>query len=52
MRRRLAFIEIYELEGELSSQKWTISLVIQGKFKIGAVPADGLGCLVLKTIFY
>jgi hypothetical protein len=35
----------------MSSQKWTVSLVKQGKFKVGVVPADGLGCLLLKTIF-
>jgi hypothetical protein len=28
-----------------------ISLVKQGKFKGGLVPADGLGRLLLKTIF-
>jgi hypothetical protein len=32
-------------------QKWTISLVKQGKFKIGIVPADVYGLLLLKTIF-
>jgi hypothetical protein len=35
----------------MSTQKWTISLVKQGKFKVGVVPADLLGCLLLKTIF-
>jgi hypothetical protein len=35
----------------MSSQKWTISLVKQGTFKVGVVPADGLGRLLLKTIF-
>jgi hypothetical protein len=35
----------------MSSQKWTISLVKQGKFKVGAVPADGLGHILLKTFF-
>jgi hypothetical protein len=34
----------------MSSQKWKISLVKQGKFKVGVVPADILGCLQLKTI--
>jgi hypothetical protein len=33
------------------SQKWTISLVKQGKFKVGVVPADKLGHLLLITIF-
>jgi hypothetical protein len=28
-----------------------ISLVKPGKFKIGVAPADGLGHLLLKTIF-
>jgi hypothetical protein len=32
-------------------QKWTISLVKQGEFKVGGIPADGLSCLLLKTIF-
>jgi hypothetical protein len=31
----------------MSSQKWTISLVKQGKFKVGVVPADGLDRLLL-----
>jgi hypothetical protein len=35
----------------MSSQKWTISLVKQGKSKVGVVPADGLGHLQLKTMF-
>jgi hypothetical protein len=35
----------------MSSQEWLISLVKQGKFKVGAVPADKLGRLILKTIF-
>jgi hypothetical protein len=34
------------------SQKWTISLVKQGKFKVGVVPADGLDLLLLKTFLY
>jgi hypothetical protein len=34
----------------MSSQKWTISLVKQGKSKVGVVPADRLGCLLLKII--
>jgi hypothetical protein len=34
-----------------TSHKLTISLVKQGKFKVGAVPVDGLGRLLLKTIF-
>jgi hypothetical protein len=33
------------------SQKWTIPLAKQGKFKAGVVPADGLGCLLLKLFF-
>jgi hypothetical protein len=32
-------------------QKWTISLVKQGKFKVGVVSGDRLGHLLLKTIF-
>jgi hypothetical protein len=36
----------------MTSQKWTISLVKQGKFKVGVVTADRLGRLLLKTIFY
>jgi hypothetical protein len=43
-------IEIKELEGECLIKKWMISLAKQGKFKVGVVPADGLGCLQLKTI--
>jgi hypothetical protein len=35
----------------MSGQKWMISLVKKGKFKVGVVPADGPGCLLLKTIF-
>jgi hypothetical protein len=31
-------------------QKWTISLVKQGKFKEGVVPADGLGCFFLYLL--
>jgi hypothetical protein len=36
----------------MSSQKWTISLLKQGKFKIGVVPADGPGCLLQKLFLY
>jgi hypothetical protein len=36
------------VEGECLSQKWTISHVKQGKFKVGVVPADGLGRLLIK----
>jgi hypothetical protein len=36
----------------MSTQKWMISFVKQGKFKVGVVPADGLGSLLLKTIFF
>jgi hypothetical protein len=36
----------------MSSQQWTISLIKQGKFKVGAVPADGLGRLLLKLFFF
>jgi hypothetical protein len=32
----------------MSSQKWTISLVKQGKFKVGVGPADRLGHILLK----
>jgi hypothetical protein len=32
----------------MSSQKWTISLVKQGKFNVSVVPAEGLGCLLQK----
>jgi hypothetical protein len=35
----------------MSSQKWTIFLVKQGKCKVGVVPADGLGRLLLKLFF-
>jgi hypothetical protein len=35
----------------MSSQKWTISFVTQGQFKVGVFPADRLGRLQLKTIF-
>jgi hypothetical protein len=35
----------------MSSQQWTISLIKQGKFKVGAVPADGLGRFLLKLFF-
>jgi hypothetical protein len=34
----------------MSSQKWTISLVKQGKFKRGVVPADGQGRLLLLFV--
>jgi hypothetical protein len=34
----------------ISSQKLTISIVKQGKFKIGVVPADGLGRLLLNFL--
>jgi hypothetical protein len=37
--------------GKMSSQNGTISLVKQGKFKVGVAPADGLGRLPLKNIF-
>jgi hypothetical protein len=34
-------IEISELEGEcLGSEKWTLSLLKQGKLKVGVVPAE------------
>jgi hypothetical protein len=33
---------------EISSQKWTISFVNQGKFKVGVVPADRQGCYLLE----
>jgi hypothetical protein len=36
----------------MSSQKGTISLAKRGKFKVGVVPADGLGRLLLKTVFW
>jgi hypothetical protein len=36
----------------MSCQKWTISLVKQGNFKVGVVPADRLGRLLLKTIIF
>jgi hypothetical protein len=35
----------------MTSQKWTNSLIKQGKFKVVVVPADGLGRLLLKTFF-
>jgi hypothetical protein len=35
----------------MSSQQWTIFLVKQGNFKVGVVPADGLGRLLLTAIF-
>jgi hypothetical protein len=35
----------------MSSLKWTVSLVKQGKFKEGVAPADRLGCLLLKSLF-
>jgi hypothetical protein len=42
-------IEIYKLElHRVFSQKLKISLAKQGKFKVGVVPADGLGRLLLK----
>jgi secreted trypsin-like serine protease len=43
-------IEIYELERECLL-KMDNSLVNQGKFNVGVVPADGLGYLQLKTNF-
>jgi hypothetical protein len=35
----------------MSSLKWTVSLVKQGKFKVGADPADVLGYLLLCNVF-
>jgi hypothetical protein len=35
----------------MSSQKWIISLVKPGMFKVGVVPADGLGRLLIKQFF-
>jgi hypothetical protein len=45
----VASIEIKELEGECLVKKWMISLVKQGKFKVGVVPADGLGHFTTKN---
>jgi hypothetical protein len=37
----------------MSSQKWTVSLVELGKFKVGVDPADGLGHLcTTKNIYF
>jgi uncharacterized Fe-S cluster-containing radical SAM superfamily protein len=44
-------IEIQELEGEGANKKQTIFFEKQGKFKVGVVPADRLGCLLLKICF-
>jgi hypothetical protein len=35
----------------MSGQKWTISLVKKGKLKVGVVPADRLGYLLLQLFF-
>jgi hypothetical protein len=34
--------------------KWKMDTLLQGKFKVGTVPADGLEVIyiVLKTIFF
>jgi hypothetical protein len=47
----LAYHRNLRTRRRMSSQKWKISLVKQGKIKVGVVPADGLGHLLLKTIF-
>jgi hypothetical protein len=44
LSRSLETIEILELEGYC--QKQTMPLKKQGKFKVGVVPADGLGHLL------
>jgi hypothetical protein len=36
----------------MSSQKWTISLVKQGKFKVGVFLADGPGHVLLKLFYF
>jgi hypothetical protein len=36
----------------MSSKKWTSSLVKQDKFKVGVVPAYGLGCLLLTPFYF
>jgi hypothetical protein len=40
---QVTHLEIRRTRKRISSQKWTLSLVKQGKFKVGAVPAEGLG---------
>jgi hypothetical protein len=39
------------VEGECINKKQAVFLVNQGKFKVGVVPADRLGCLLQKYIF-
>jgi hypothetical protein len=36
----------------MSTQKWMISLLKNGKFKVGKVPADGLGSLHTTKNFF
>jgi hypothetical protein len=44
-------IEILGLEGESMNEKWTINPCRQGKLHLGVIPADRLGCFLLKTFF-
>jgi hypothetical protein len=45
-------IEMFKTRRKISSKKWTVSLVKQGKFKVGVVSADRLGHLLLKLKKY
>jgi hypothetical protein len=49
--RAAAYIEILGLEGESMNEKWTINPCRQGKLNLGVIPADRLGCFLLKTFF-
>jgi hypothetical protein len=48
---RVNLIEILGLEGESMNEKWTINPCRQGKLDLGVIPADRLGCFLLKTFF-
>jgi hypothetical protein len=45
-------IEILGLEGESANEKWMINPCRLGKLDLGVIPADRLGCLLLKTFFW
>jgi hypothetical protein len=34
------------------NEKWTINPCRQGKLNLGVIPADRLGCFLLKTFFW
>jgi hypothetical protein len=45
-------LHTYDHRNLRTGQKKTILLVKQGKFKVGVVPPDRLGCLLLKILFF